>query len=223
MTWFSAWSAKPHEVSQLSPRDRRLAADARAIAALVADSAILRADGKGNPPNQYRFRFEGKGLALDAHGNVVVQNLHEVWVELGAAYPRLMPTLQWKTPIFHPNISVNGIVCLGGYGTHWVPSLTLDELCNMIWDMVRMKNFDIASPYNREASVWLRDQSIFQFPLDPRALRNLVQIEAEVTASQSSGIAGSMSSGGIEIIESGIEIVQSRTSPKVHPDVVFID
>ncbi len=223
MTWFSAWSQKPQDVSQLSPRERRLAADARAVAALVADSSVIRADGKGNPPNQYRFRFKGKGLALDARGNVVVQNLHEVWVELGAAYPRLMPTLQWKTPIFHPNISVNGIVCLGGYGTHWVPSLTLDELCNMIWDMIRMKNFDIASPYNREASVWLRDQSLFEFPLDPRPLRNMVHIESEVLRAGDSTGKPVLADDGIQIIESGIEVVQSRKTPSVQPDVVFID
>ena len=27
------------------------------------------------------------------------------------------------------------MVCLGGYGTHWVPSVQLDELCMMLWDM----------------------------------------------------------------------------------------
>jgi len=64
------------------------------------------------------------------------------------------------------------MVCLGGYGTHWVPSLNLDELCGMLWDMARFHNYDIRSPYNREAALWVANQSTFRFPLDPRPLRD---------------------------------------------------
>ncbi len=51
------------------------------------------------------------------------------------------------------------MVCLGGYGTHWVPSVQLDELCVMLWDMVRYHNYDIRSPYNREAALWVAGQT----------------------------------------------------------------
>jgi hypothetical protein len=84
----------------------------------------------------------------------------------------MMPELLWKTPIFHPNISASGVVCLGGYAAHWVPSLTLDELCVMLWDVVRYENFDIASPYNREAAFWAKGQDPEHFPVDPRPLRD---------------------------------------------------
>jgi hypothetical protein len=84
----------------------------------------------------------------------------------------MMPELVWKTPVFHPNISANGVVCLGGYSTHWVPSLQLDELCTMLWDMIRYENFDIESPYNRQAAQWIKEQSTFAFPVDNRAIRN---------------------------------------------------
>src|SRR5947208_3622330 len=96
-----------------------------------------------------------------------------VYPELGAGYPRTMPELRWLTPIYHPNISEIGMVCLGGYGTHWVPSLNLDELCGMLWDMARYHNYDIRSPYNREAALWVANQSAFLFPLDTRPLRDL--------------------------------------------------
>ena len=86
----------------------------------------------------------------------------------------MVPNLLWQTPIFHPNISNNGVVCLGGYGTHWVPSLTLDEMSTMLWEMIRYRNFDIQSPYNREAALWARDQRKYTFPLDDRHIRNLV-------------------------------------------------
>src|SRR5262249_5596453 len=96
----------------------------------------------------------------------------EIEIKLGAAYPRTMPELRWLTPIYHPNISEIGLVCLGGYGTHWVPSLHLDELCTMLWDMARFHNYDIRSPYNREAALWAANQSTFAFPVDPRPLRD---------------------------------------------------
>ena len=86
----------------------------------------------------------------------------------------MVPNLLWQTPIFHPNISNNGVVCLGGYGTHWVPSLTLDEMSTMLWDMIRYENFDIQSPYNREAALWARDQRQFKFPLDNRDIRDRI-------------------------------------------------
>ena len=98
---------------------------------------------------------------------------HEVIVNLGAAYPRMIPQLTWQTPIYHPNISNNGVVCLGGYGTHWVPSLTLSKMVEMLWDMVRYANFDVNSPYNREAAIWAREQSEYPFPLDARTIRDL--------------------------------------------------
>jgi hypothetical protein len=98
--------------------------------------------------------------------------MHEVQVQLGAGYPRMMPELTWATPIFHPNISASGVVCLGGYGTHWVPSLNLDELCIMLWDMIRYSNYDVESPYNREAAFWAKTQTSFTLPVDRRPLRD---------------------------------------------------
>jgi len=107
-------------------------------------------------------------------GELALRDVHEVTIELAAAYPRLIPNLSWKTPIFHPNISSSGVVCLGGYGTNWVPSLTLDEMCTMLWDMIRYRNFDTESPYNKDAALWARSQTNYQFPLDNRSLRNQI-------------------------------------------------
>ena len=103
---------------------------------------------------------------------MLIRDEHEVHVRLGASYPRMMPELAWKSPIFHPNISASGVVCLGGYGTYWVPSLALDELCGMLWDMIRYENYDETSPYNREAAAWAKSQTYFRLPIDNRPLRN---------------------------------------------------
>jgi len=155
-----------------SPRLRRLTADHDSVRQLVQQSTILDMSCSGDPASTYLFRFAGRGLALDAQGNLQEQWVHEVRVHLGANYPRVMPELHWLTPIFHPNISANGLVCLGGYSTHWVPSLRLDDLCLMLWDMIRYRNFDIGSPYNRLAAEWAKTQRHYILPLDPRPLRD---------------------------------------------------
>ena len=165
-----------------SPRERRLNADFRGVVELRSQSSIMEFEAKGSPPEKYRFKFKGNGVSLDSKGKIVKQLEHVVVVELGAAYPRLVPNLAWQTPIFHPNISVGGVVCLGGYGTHWVPSLTLSELVIMLWDMIRYKNFDSESPYNREAAGWARDQQEGAFPLDARPIRDKINSPESLSA-----------------------------------------
>ena len=160
-----------------SPRLRRLRSDLKAIERLKAESSILdyTVPGPmfGGSPDVYLAHFYGRGLCrVDGSNEVRFCQRHEVMIRLGAAYPRMMPELTWRTPIFHPNISANGVVCLGGYSTHWVPSLQLDELCTMLWDMIRYENFDVDSPYNREAALWVKEQTVYRFPIDPRPIRD---------------------------------------------------
>jgi len=139
------------------------------------ESSVLDFQTRGSPADYYILTFHGRGLwKSDSGGSVDVRDEHVVHVQLNSSYPRMMPDLSWRTPMFHPNISAGGHVCLGGYGTHWVPSVQLDELCHMLWDMIRYANFDIKSPYNREAAQWVRIQTEYRFPLDPRPLRDRV-------------------------------------------------
>jgi ubiquitin-protein ligase len=155
-----------------SPRIRRLHNDLAALERLRSDSSVFRFSAQGDPPQQYMISFKGKGLWRD-RGKVRVLEAHRVEIKLGASYPRTIPEIRWVTPIYHPNISEIGMVCLGGYGTHWVPSVQLDELCVMLWDMARYHNYDIRSPYNRDAALWVANQTTFLFPTDPRPVRDL--------------------------------------------------
>jgi ubiquitin-protein ligase len=156
-----------------SPRTRRLKSDQKSLQQLAAESTIFEFASYGSPPDFYILRFKGRGLCrTEPQGDVAVRSEHEVHVRLGASYPRMMPELAWKSPIFHPNISASGVVCLGGYGTYWVPSLSLDELCSMLWDMIRYENFDEKSPYNREAAGWTKNQTSYVLPIDERPLRD---------------------------------------------------
>ena len=143
-----------------SPRIRRLRSDHHALEELRSESTIFAFHAAGHPAERYTVTFRGNGLwrptnrgsifdrahRIRADHGVAIRTEHQVRIELGASYPRMMPGLSWLTPIFHPNISSGGVVCLGEYGTHWVPSLDLAELCHMLWDMIRYKNFDVDRP-----------------------------------------------------------------------------
>jgi ubiquitin-protein ligase len=216
-----------------SPRLRRLRSDYRAMEKLRAESSIIDFVATGDPPETYSVRFRGKGVfrPSTSDGAIAIREHHEVSIQLGASYPRMMPELGWKTPIFHPNISASGIVCLGGYGTHWVPSVSLAELCHMLWDMIRYKNFDVESPYNREAAAWTKEQLHYQLPLDRRPLRDRLagMSPPEIPRGQSA-IASSNSSYDVtsevtflepEILEA--EIVEAEIVESPVQDILFIE
>ena len=169
-----------------SPRMRRLRNDRAALERLRSESSVFRFTAQGETPGQYHIVFQGKGLWRD-RGKVKTLETHRLEIKLGASYPRTMPEIRWMTPIYHPNISEIGMVCLGGYGTHWVPSVQLDELCIMLWDMVRYHNYDIRSPYNRDAALWVANQTAILFPTDPRPLRDLRAALGRVAASSTAG------------------------------------
>jgi hypothetical protein len=166
-----------------SPRIRRLRNDQTALERLAAESSIFHFKATGKPPYYYSITFKGKGLCRD-RGKIKLIQSHQVEIKLGVSYPRSIPEIRWLTPIYHPNISEIGLVCLGGYGTHWVPSVQLDELCLMLWDMARFHNYDIRSPYNRDAALWVANQTSILFPTDSRPLRDVRVAQGRIMDSQ---------------------------------------
>ena len=218
-----------------SPRIRRLRSDLAALERLRAESSVFTFRPAGTPPQQYLISFAGKSLARE-RGKVTTRDHHQVEIKLGASYPRTMPEVRWLSPIYHPNISEIGMVCLGAYGTHWVPSLALDELCMMLWDMARFQNYDIRSPYNREAAQWAANQSTFRFPVDVRPLRDsraaLGRVESAPPSGGHTGLEASAAGIALDDDEPGslvdreIEFpLSSRQAPPPRePDeVVFLD
>ncbi len=134
--------------------------------------------------------------------DVVYSDFHQCEIRLSSSYPRNKPDLKWKTPIFHPNISALGQVCLGGYSTNWVPSLNLDELCEMLWDMIRYANYDVKSPYNYKAARWVERQRIYEFPCDGRTLKD------------------KLASG---LVSADDPIPELTPTPPTEPEIMFLD
>lgn len=207
-----------------SPRIRRLRTDLKSLASLKAESSILDFVGQGDPPESYLIRFHGKGFWRPAESqNIFIREHHEMTVNLGASYPRMMPELSWKTPIFHPNISGSGVVCLGGYGTHWVPSVNIDELCTMLWDMIRYANYDVDSPYNREAAAWAKTQSDFQLPIDPRPLRDKRAGMAPSDSEWKPPIASVPQPAFADVTFFEATVVEAEVIEPEDPDILFIE
>ena len=207
-----------------SPRLRRLESDWKVMQQLQAESSLIQittpATPFAGPPEIYVVRFCGRGLwRPDGSDCVLLRDGHEVVIRLGASYPRMIPELVWRTPIFHPNISANGVVCLGGYSTHWAPGLRLDELCVMLWDIARYANFDVDSPYNRAASYWARTQSQYPFPIDVRPLRDRITRPA---ATGDARPATPLSGSGAASAGAAGRTSTSGREPLV-PDLVFVD
>ena len=218
-------------VAYESPRLRRLRSDLLALEKLRAESSVFGFKSTGSPPQQYTVLFRGASLSRE-RGKVVPRDHHEVEIKLGASYPRTMPELRWLTPIYHPNISEIGMVCLGAYGTHWVPSLALDELCVMLWDMARYQNYDTRSPYNREAAQWVANQATYRFPMDARPLRDaraaLGRVEpasASTETAPGSKVPGPGESVCVLDMEINFTMTQSPKAPRPEPaeDVIFLD
>ena len=109
------------------------------------------------------------------------------------------------------------MVCLGGYGTHWVPSVQLDELCTMLWDMVRYHNYDIRSPYNRDAALWVANQTAILFPTDARALRDRRVAQGRLVAPGSDSKAAGTSQNGSAPSASGDGRPPSKTAEAGEP------
>jgi ubiquitin-protein ligase len=220
-----------------SPRLRRLRNDLAALERLREDSSVFSFTTHGNPPHHYQVTLRGRGLWRE-RGQVRPSEIHRVEIKLGASYPRTMPEIRWITPIYHPNISEIGMVCLGGYGTNWVPSVQLDELCTMLWDMARYHNYDIRSPYNRDAALWAANQTAIAFPTDSRPLRDLRAARGRIVpgpedrrgdeaARSSRGPATKirrfaqfygMIFGSVEGPGTQVDSVASRTRPSREPD-----
>ncbi|MEW4570515.1 ubiquitin-conjugating enzyme E2 [Tautonia sp. JC769] len=186
---------------------------------LQEESTIVRFRASGDPAQRYLVEFRGRSLARE-RGKIVPQDTHQVEIKLGASYPRSMPELRWLTPIYHPNISEIGLVCLGGYNTHWVPSLQLDELCEMLWDMARFHNYDLRSPYNRDAALWAANQSTFAFPMDNRPLRDVRAAQGRVEPEVAGGEP-------IVLIDEEVALPPRREAVPVRreppPDIMFIE
>jgi len=116
---------------------------------------------KGEPPERYIFEFYLNGLVEDEEEKITPIGRHVVEVYLPVDYPRRPPFCRMMSPIFHPNIDAQKI-CIGD---HWSAGQSLEQLIIRIGEMICFQSFNIKSPLNAKAAVWV-EKNIMQLPLD---------------------------------------------------------
>ena len=155
-------------------RDDRLVADLETVRALKKGSELFDFECNGESPDRYTFIFHGKGISRDTspHASIETVDLHRCNVRLPYSYPERPPDIRWLTPIFHPNVSFSGFINLKDIGIRWEPQLTLDDICERLWDVARLEYLDLANATNYSAKTWFEDRPDFATPVDERPLRD---------------------------------------------------
>jgi hypothetical protein len=144
-----AGAISPHE------RLRALIHDQRELAALVeTDSEHLAFRTNADvAPTRYEITFGYPSVRLGDHGPEISYE-HRVEIVLPADYPLVAPVVRWLTPIFHPNISADGHVCLGVLQDRYLPGLGLAYIVRMLADVVRYRNYGLSGVFNMKAAEW---------------------------------------------------------------------
>jgi len=155
-------------------REQRLAAELDVMRALAKQSSILEFEPDGDPPDRYTITLRGRGIKRGASYGADVEYVdqHKCEIRLGYRYPQQPPEVRWLTPVFHPNISYSGFVKLGECGLTWEQDLTLDVVCERIWDLARLAWFDLDTARDHSAKKWFSEQREVSLPIDARPLRD---------------------------------------------------
>lgn len=155
-------------------KKQRLAAELEVMRALAGQSSILQFESEGDPPDRYKITFRGRGINCTASYRPEVEYLdrHECEIRLGYGFPERPPEVRWRTPIFHPNISYSGLIKVEDCGLDWNRDLTLDVVCERLWDIARLAWMDLETARNMSAKRFFSEQQEITLPVDARPLRD---------------------------------------------------
>jgi ubiquitin-protein ligase len=146
----------------MNVRLRRLYADYKHVLKVFKNHPNIKLlEAKGDPPERYIFEFLLIGLVEDDDDKVTSIETHKVEIYLPVDYPRRPPFCRMMTPIFHPNIDPQKI-CIGD---HWSAGQSLDQLIIRIGEMICFQSFNVKSPLNAKAAVWV-EKNMARLPLD---------------------------------------------------------
>ena len=172
--WMGLVMTGSYETMSDDGRENRLRRELEGLRALKRKSSIFDFEGTGEPPEKFTVSFRGKGLVStdDKSGDPQVGDLHQIRIEMAYLYPEREPDIRWLTPIFHPNISNSGFVGLEDIGLEWSSELTLDIICERLWDVIRLAYHNLDGSGNVEAKEWFRNRLTLKLPIDARPIRD---------------------------------------------------
>jgi ubiquitin-protein ligase len=156
----------------MSPLDERRREDLRKVRALCAASGgrVEVVTVSGDPPNSIVVRLNYPTAINTSYPNQKAESV-DATIELAARYPFQEPAVSFSPTVYHPNVFVSGLVCLG---SKWISTEGLDLLVKRLAQIVA---FDpsivgLTSPANRDALRWYEEKKR-QVGLFPTATVNL--------------------------------------------------
>jgi len=147
----------------VTPRQRRLTADAEALRAEFAEHPVVTVEPVGwSPAERYRVTFAVPSARIDqATGQPAVADEHEVEMDLLADYPRVAPRCTAVSSVFHPNFGAAAGEEIG-LTDPWAPSRTLVDIVVEISRLLQYQAYDVASRRNPVAAQWaIQNPDIF--------------------------------------------------------------
>lgn len=154
-------------------RDLRLQSDCRHLRALALGSGGTLAieSVKGVPADQYVLIYRCRGIERLEHGRPVYRDLHRVSIRLPSKYPAPIapPRVQLLTPLYHPHVYKNLVVCMGS----WQTSEFLDQFALRLGALLQFEReyLAIQDPANEEAVEWAKKNRLL-FPTDTCTFHN---------------------------------------------------
>ena len=157
-------------------RLEREAARMREMVGRVPSIQIVQTEGE--PPVTYLLQYNMDGVAsIDEDENPLIVKEHLVEMRVHDGYPMSLPFTQFITPMFHPNVSDNGNVCMGWFTLPY----SLPEVCVHIAEMIDYQIYDVSMPTDHKAADWAKRHSSL-FPLTNWGVR------APAAAAKPSGV-----------------------------------
>lgn len=172
-------------------REQRIAREIELLERLKRGSAIFDFHLPGNASELFMVTFNGKGIiarfadstsgesqgqgdsnAEETDLEGVINDIHRIQITLPEDFPASAPEIRWQSGLLHPNVSFSGFVDLDELGLPWQPEMTLDVVCDRLWDANRMAYVNLPSATNHTARKWFEEDCAFTVPVDARPLRN---------------------------------------------------
>jgi len=94
--------------------------------------------------------FRWKGHIQGPEGSPYEGGRFELDIDMPTRYPLEPPKFKFRTPIFHPNVSARGDICLDVLKSQWSPALSLQKVLLSLSSLLTDPNF--ADPLNDVAS-----------------------------------------------------------------------
>jgi ubiquitin-protein ligase len=120
----------------------------------------------GKPMNELVLELKYPTAPSKEYPNAI-QDTTNVTIRFSSEYPKTKPDATITTPIFHPNISTGGRICIG----KWIGTHGLDIFVKRIIKIITFDptEIDANDPANSEASGWYfskRDEFPSKFPTE---------------------------------------------------------